>query len=84
MIIGSDTTDKNSRKPKQTILNSDYETKATLYMITNIEVITKLVDNQKCRNGNRIKRGDKVTIETEAHLYSAELKGNKEPGHMTN
>ena len=82
MIIGSDTTDKNSRKPKQTILNSDYETKATLYMIVNIEVITKLVDNQKCRNGNRIKRGDKVTIETKAHLYSAELKGNKEPGHV--
>ena len=69
MIIGVGTTDKNSRKPKQTILTSDYEIKATLYMITNIEVITKLVDTQKCSNGNHIKRGDKVTIKTEAHLY---------------
>ena len=84
MIIGSDKTDDKSRKPKQAILNSDYEIKATLYMITNDEVITKFVDNQKCANGNRIKHRDKVTIETEAHLYSAELKGNKEPGHIKN
>ena len=45
-------------------------------------MITKIVDTRKCSNGNCIKRGDKVTIETEAHLYSAELKGNKEPGHV--
>ena len=82
LIIGSDEMDENSRKPKQTILTSDYEVKATIYIITNIEVITKLLDNQKCSNGNLIKQGDKVTLETKAHLYSSELKGNKEPGQV--
>ena len=75
--------DNNSRHPKQTILTSDYETNGTLYMITDIVIITKLVENLKCGNEHRIKRGDKVTIETTAHLHSAELKGKKEPGKIS-
>jgi len=75
--------DNNSRHPKQTILTSDYETNGTLYMITDIVIITKLVENLKCGNEHRIKRGDKVTIETTAHLHSAELKGKKEPVLVT-
>jgi len=82
-IIEAEKRDNNSRHPKQTILTSDYETNGTLYMITDIVIITKLVENLKCGNEHRIKRGDKVTIETTAHLYSAELKGKKEPVLVT-
>ena len=69
-----------SRQPKQTVLTTDYKSNSTLYMITDILVITKLVKNTRCGNHDRIKRGDLVTLDTSAHLYSAQLRGEREPG----
>ena len=84
ILVSREKKAENSRIPKQTILNDDKPSNnVTLYILTDIEVITKSVTKDKeakCGSRERVKRGDKVTIQTTAHLYSAELKGKKNPG----
>ena len=72
--------DKSSRKPKQMLLTSEYQNNETLYIMTDMEVVTKFEIKGRCHESLRAKRGDKITLSLEAFLGSAKLKLREHPG----
>ena len=72
--------DENSRKPKQMLLTSEHQNNETLYIMTDVEVITKFEIRGRCHESLRAKRGDEITLSLEAFLGSAKLKLREHPG----